>query len=186
MRRKAMSLSGCVLLLALMTQSCATEGDRGPASTADLPALIRAAGPAAGWETGVSFSNQGTRSEGRSHYLLYRGCTLPDVFDRVVIVESSYRFLTRQHAWGDDGYVADGRAILPLSDESLAPGELERGYYPGSARKLGTPAEWFYAERGNAGWFVDAAKVDDLASAENLSCLPRLAVEALFQEGRQP
>lgn len=151
-----------IVAAAALLVSCASR----PENTPETPRVA--------WEHRVYVTNEGTRSEGRSHFLAFGGMVLPDVFERVFANGKGYSFVSKRNLWGDDGYVPDDTIAVPSISGGFLGLDAERGYYLGSERKGGTPDDWFRAERLGLIAFIDPCRIESFLAAYPLAEIPRM------------
>ncbi len=125
-------------------------------------------------EEKILYSNKGSRSEARHHYLVLDHHDIPDVYSLVYQEGQVYRFLQREHPWGDDGYFPVPEKLeIAQSSHSISDQEIMRKYYTGKKRKAGTPDHWLYVEWKDGAAFMDAVVVQEFAEEKKLPTIPR-------------
>jgi hypothetical protein len=122
----------------------------------------------------ITYTGKGSRSEARHGELRFRGEAIPDVFQWILDGETAYRFQTRSHMWGDDGYHTAYREERPaVSEQPITKDEKMRGWYEGAKRKRNTPEGWVYVEWKQGRAFADPAVLSELAEQQQLKAIPR-------------
>lgn len=165
MRRFVSLALQCALIAfaatAISCESC--EGQGIPAETGESP-----------WALETVATNPGTRSEGTSYYLTFRGARIPDVFEVLWADGAWYSFVTKSVLWGEDGY-KPGKADLPPPGRAgrFSGDDAAKGWYESDRLKEGTPAHWCYAERGALKACIDPERLADFVEAHSLSPIPR-------------
>lgn len=128
----------------------------------------------------TTFSNQGSKSEARHHYLLVDGAAIPDTFWFVHQEGRSYRFRQRQYLWGEDGYVPvqeDFKA--KASNKDIQPEDTQRKWYEGPERLLDTPGHWVYLEWTGGCAYADPVALQALAEHFKL---PRITRDLMAEQ----
>lgn len=113
----------------------------------------------------ISYSNKGTRSEARHGHLFVNGNELPDAFSFVTCGDRSFRFYSRVHLWGSDGYfplMKEEVSYIQYSEKIVGKKILKKGYYPGPVKYSDTPLSWMYVEFVGGSAFVNPEKVLDM------------------------
>lgn len=121
----------------------------------------------------TTYSARGSRSEARHHYLEIGGFPVPDVFSRLKYRDCSFVFSSRQHLWGDDGYVQTGDLAVPESPSAVEEKQLEKGWYEGAERLSGTPENWIWGAWEGGSLFAAPEKLAEAAKELKLPVLPR-------------
>ncbi|NLB83122.1 MAG: hypothetical protein GX791_02625 [Synergistaceae bacterium] len=119
------------------------------------------------------YGAKGTRSESRHHYLEIEGKRIPDVFSKLVYKDLSFTFASRHYLWGDDGYFRSGDSPIPHSPSPAPTEQLEKGWYEGRKKLVGTPENWVYGEWKDGGIFAAPEKLSEAADSLKLPILPR-------------
>lgn len=125
----------------------------------------------------IKYSNEGTKSEGRSGYLKINGMTIPDCFTQVVAEGKVYTFRSKKTKWGDDGYFPlegkSAESVYPPVNKNITDADLSRGWSEVTGRYLNVPSHWIFVkwEKGSAVSAPD--KIDLLVKTKSLETLPR-------------
>ncbi len=135
-------------------------------------------------EEKVTYSAKGSKSESSHHYLLVNEKAIPDTFNLVWQEGRLYRFHTRQHMWGTDGYapVKEDGFKITSSDKKITDTDTQRKWYLGKARLDGTPDHWVYVEWRDGAAFVDPIAMNTLAEELKLPILRRSEMEDYFKD----
>jgi len=129
------------------------------------------------------YSNQGTRSEARHHYLYVRDRAVPDTFELVWQEGRLYRFVQRDHTWGDDGYLSVPSDIhIVRTDRVLSDEDARRKFYDGNERLDGTPEHWAYVEWKGGRAFVDPIALWNLVESKRLKPIPRMILDGSLSQ----
>jgi len=127
----------------------------------------------------IKYSNKGTRSEGRSGYLIINGITLPDCFSKVAAEGKIYSFKTKSTTWGDDGYFpVEGKSIesvFPAINKKLSDTDLLNGWSEVIGSYLNVPANWIFVKWETGSAVLSPDKVDELVKIKSLKLIPRNA-----------
>lgn len=129
----------------------------------------------------IVYSNKNTRSEARHGLLFVNGNEVPDAFTFVACGDQGYRFYSRIHIWGSDGYfplMNEEVKGFTTSEKIVGDDVLEKGYYLGSVRYSNIPASWIYVHFVGGTAFVDPDHIMDM--------LIDLSVPRLYREKRFP
>jgi len=172
MKRIISSLIFAIIILTALTAGGKQDKTPAPAG----PGTASGEGRSINASYKIEKTNEGSRSEGRSHVLAVNGCTLPDVFTLVYAADALYRFATPSEPWGDGGYVLDRNnksAPFADSDAPITDEDWSLGWYEGGKKKKGTPRSWVYVERDSLKAFVNPDELDRFIAWKELKEMPR-------------
>lgn len=134
-------------------------------------------------EEKVTYSNKGSRSEASHHYLLVNDEAIPDTFWVVWQEGRLYRFHTRKHMWGTDGYVLtnDEAFVIKRSKKTISDADTKRKWYIGKERLQNTPEHWVYVEWKDEAAFVDPIALHWIAKELKLPVISRGDKDEIFK-----
>lgn len=134
-------------------------------------------------EEKVTYSNKGSRSEASHHYLVVNDEAIPDTFWLVWQEGRLYRFHTRQHMWGTDGYVLtnEEKYSVKKSKKVVSDTDLQRKWYVGKEWLQNTPDHWVYVEWLDGAAVVDPIALSALAKELKLPVISRGSKEEIFK-----
>ena len=122
----------------------------------------------------ITYSNKGSRSEARHGYLLYKGKSIPDVFNKIIYKSNVYIFFQRIEMWGDDGYFPYNEEIkIKDSNDNISKEQLEKGWYLGKDRLQGTPENWIYVEWEDKSAFLSLDKINPFTREFEMETIDR-------------
>jgi hypothetical protein len=165
-------LSSIIVIFTLSAITAAGKPDAPPAG----PGTASGEGRSISVNYHIEKTNEGSRSEGRSHVLAVNNFTLPDVFTLVYAADVLYRFETADQPWDDCGYVPDRNsqsAPFAETDTTISDEDWSLGWYEGAKKKKGTPRSWVYVERDRNRAFVNPDELDRFVSFMKWEVMPR-------------
>jgi hypothetical protein len=131
----------------------------------------------------IKYSNKGSRSEGRSGYLIVNDFTLPDCFNKVAAEGKVYSFKTKSTTWGDDGYFpVEGESVesvFPAVNKKISDSDLLQGWSEIPGRYVNIPSHWILVKWSNGSAALSPDKIDAFIKVKTLNLIPR---NSMFNE----
>jgi len=125
----------------------------------------------------IKYSNQGTKSEGRSGYLTVNNIVVPDCFNKVAADGKVYTFKTKNTTWGNDGYFpSDGESVesvFPVVNKKISDADLQQGWSEVSGQYSNVPVQWIYVKWSGGSAALSPDKIDAFVKAKSLKVIPR-------------
>ena len=124
-----------------------------------------------GWKYETEITHEGSRSEGSVSRLFYRYTEIPSVYERIIISNTVFEYVSMVNAWDNWGYIETGvDEQLPQSSGAIMQEEIKRGWYLANyfEKKAGTPKNWVWAGSGAFSAWISPALLVDFAELHNL------------------
>ncbi len=125
----------------------------------------------------IKYSNKGSRSEGRSGYLIINDVSLPDCFIKVAAEGKVYSFKTKNTTWGNDGYFPaedeSVESVFPEVNKKISDNDLLQGWSEVSGRSANLPVNWILVKWSNGSAAISPDKIDVFLKAKTLNIIPR-------------
>lgn len=113
-------------------------------------------------EYSIEKTNEGSRSEGRTHLLKINGYEVPYHFDIIYAQREHYMLKQSDQLWGDTGYMkTEEPKPFEESSRALSNTIFETGWYESDKRYKNTPETWVYLySEGMISAFVSPEKIE--------------------------
>lgn len=138
----------------------------------------------------VTYTNKGSKSEGRSWNLIVDGTKLPDCFSAILVNGKLYLFKTKKWLWGDDGYVLTDASInadlyFPTIEREISKDELAQGWADVKGRFDKKPAGWFFVKWYGGMAALSTDKIETFVREKSLKTIPRVQGDVYLKAQKQ-
>jgi hypothetical protein len=125
----------------------------------------------------VKYTKKGTRSEGKSGYLIIDNVILPDCFIKIVADRKVFEFKTKNNTWGSDGYFPSENeqadVIYSVQAGTISDVDISKGWSEVSGRRSNVPDGWIFVQWENGSAAVAPDKISELINKKSIKQIQR-------------
>ena len=132
----------------------------------------------------VTYTNKGTKAEGKVGKLKYNGEYIPTIFSYITDSDKSYVFTVNKTIWGEHQYFPmKERLYVSISEKEISVDELDKGFYLGNFKLKNTPNSWIKVSWAGESAFIDINRIFDVLKEKPFVDLPNYADNNFIYNG---
>jgi hypothetical protein len=138
----------------------------------------------------IKYNNRGTRSEGRTGVLYFKGSIIKNYFDEVLTDLGTFTLFRSLYIWSFRGYKKTSKATIKSIRPTLRKGNavfrkiIKNGYYEGRGKILYLPENWIRVKIKYKFYWVNPDRLDSFIRAKRLKPRSTLLQGEVFRPAR--